>query len=347
MVRIKSKPRKSLQLVVQDLNNHSTIVFYRPKIAVIESPKITKPQTKSTDNKSRGDVTTKTPIPQPNTTTPTPQAPKETKKHTTLMQHPLVGHEDVPKLTDLQMMITQAILQNGEPCPFEKIYEFVSANWKGMRRRDGTPYSTDCRRAIQANLRQNPNHISLFIKDTDSQNSWRLCHTIEESMRSKEKLKDREAKLSSLIVGGPRTRSQDKSKSNRHSATLGLKAQKNEELTAMQTLISSAIESKSKPITIGEIEKYVVQYWKDLKGTEISKPKTTIRKIVQLSLVKNNGFLPVFMRDPANWIVWKFASNHPWISASQEAKDQKIQEVRVVLTSKDESFWSLAEENKA
>jgi len=109
-------------------------------------------------------------------------------------QHPLYDHPDVPELTDLQNMITQSILDNGEPCPFDKIYEYVNMRWKDIRRRDGTPYTTDCRRAIQANLRKNPNHISLFKKDKISGN-WKICKTMEEAMEPmKERQRERENK---------------------------------------------------------------------------------------------------------------------------------------------------------
>lgn len=94
-----------------------------------------------------------------------------------LLQHPLVGHPELPKLTEMQQLITQAILTHGEPCPFDKIYEYVNEKWKGMKikRRDGAPYSTDCRRAIQANLRQCPNHMPLFAKGPQTQ--WYLVRT--------------------------------------------------------------------------------------------------------------------------------------------------------------------------
>ncbi len=39
---------------------------------------------------------------------------------------------------------------------------FVNQRWKSVRRRDGSTYTTDCKRAIQANLRHNPSHLALF-----------------------------------------------------------------------------------------------------------------------------------------------------------------------------------------
>ena len=61
------------------------------------------------------------------------------------------------------MFITEAILsEESMACHFDKIFEYVSQRWRNVKRRDGTTYAVDCRRAIQSNLRSNPNHIALF-----------------------------------------------------------------------------------------------------------------------------------------------------------------------------------------
>lgn len=81
---------------------------------------------------------------------------------------------------------------------------------KDIRRRDGTPYATDCRRAIQANLRSNPHHPTLFQKDAKQPNMWRLCHTPNEPLGatitpSKKELKT-EKHSEDDDENGPRTR---------------------------------------------------------------------------------------------------------------------------------------------
>lgn len=119
-------------------------------------------------------------------------SPKESDTGTKFV-HPLANLPDIPQLTDLQVYITEAIMihsKNGhKSVDLEKIYEYVSKRWRNVRRRDGTTYNTDCRRAIQANLRHNPHHIPLFKKDAEKQNHWSLCYTLEEAQEaSKEKL---------------------------------------------------------------------------------------------------------------------------------------------------------------
>eukprot|EP01124_Arcella_intermedia_P032862 TRINITY_DN7747_c0_g1_i1.p1 TRINITY_DN7747_c0_g1~~TRINITY_DN7747_c0_g1_i1.p1 ORF type:complete len:501 (-),score=109.54 TRINITY_DN7747_c0_g1_i1:100-1452(-) len=101
--------------------------------------------------------------------------------------HPLASNPMAPKLNEVQEMITEAIYVNGEPCHFEKIYEYVSARWKNMnfKRKDGTPYSNDCRRAILANLRENAYQVSLFKKDKQLPHCWWFRRTIEEIKQRK------------------------------------------------------------------------------------------------------------------------------------------------------------------
>jgi len=108
--------------------------------------------------------------------------------------HPLTGLPDVPTLTDLQIFITEAIRfksdEETKSCDFENIYEYVEKRWKQVKRRDGSSYTTDCRRAIQANLRMNPHHVALFRKDKNKENYWKICETMEEAEEAnKEKQK--------------------------------------------------------------------------------------------------------------------------------------------------------------
>lgn len=114
------------------------------------------------------------------------------------LQHPLASHPEIPALTDLQTYITEAILSskknNRDSADFETISEYVSKRWRNIKRRDGSSYATDCRRAIQANLRHNPNHIPLFRKDKNFQDHWTLCKTIEEA---EQVFKERSAKKKS------------------------------------------------------------------------------------------------------------------------------------------------------
>jgi len=106
---------------------------------------------------------------------------KEKKEKTKSNKHPLA---DYVNLSDLQVIITEALLFHGEPCSFEKLNEFVSNEIKerDIRRKDGTPYAADCRRAIQANLRITSNHLLALYKK-DANGMWSLCHSLEEAKK--------------------------------------------------------------------------------------------------------------------------------------------------------------------
>jgi hypothetical protein len=103
------------------------------------------------------------------------------KEKTKLTRHPL---SECVNLSELQVIITEALLYHGEPCSFEKLNDFVSTEIRerDIRRKDGTPYAADCRRAIQANLRITSNHLLALYKK-DANGMWSLCHSVEEAKR--------------------------------------------------------------------------------------------------------------------------------------------------------------------
>jgi len=52
-------------------------------------------------------------------------------------------------------LIVDAILAVGGSATTDEINEHVAKQWGGMRRRDGTPYTNDSRRAVAASLGHN------------------------------------------------------------------------------------------------------------------------------------------------------------------------------------------------
>lgn len=73
------------------------------------------------------------------------------------------SQSDIIELTELQKIIMKAIsLENGYPCPLSKIYEFVKPKYEKLRRRDGSSYATNAKRAIQASLSNNSSNNPIF-----------------------------------------------------------------------------------------------------------------------------------------------------------------------------------------
>jgi len=169
------KVEKKLKVGNSKVNSHS-----EPESdEVVSSSSGTSPPT---NNGINNGITTHSP-------TSAPIQEQSTKK----LVHPLSQFQEVPALTDLQVFISEAILsEDGNSCSFEKIYEYVSQRWRNIRRRDGSNYTTDCRRAIQANLRHNPNHVALFRRDKTKDGHWTVCTSIEESLEaSRDKTSER------------------------------------------------------------------------------------------------------------------------------------------------------------
>jgi hypothetical protein len=63
-------------------------------------------------------------------------------------------------------LIIQAIDTEGGVASFDQIYDRVSKKFDSIKRRDGTPYTSECRRAIQASLSNNPVTRPFFKKET-------------------------------------------------------------------------------------------------------------------------------------------------------------------------------------
>eukprot|EP01116_Phalansterium_solitarium_P013181 TRINITY_DN3030_c0_g1_i2.p1 TRINITY_DN3030_c0_g1~~TRINITY_DN3030_c0_g1_i2.p1 ORF type:complete len:763 (+),score=281.47 TRINITY_DN3030_c0_g1_i2:169-2457(+) len=170
MVRVKSKPLRSLPDIDYTLPEVAVWFFGQPAtkknkaspvIAVKLGKKVEKEKSKL---KQR-----------PETVAEVPER----------AAHPLAAHPDVPSLTNMQELITAAIYAGRDEtgwCTFDKMYDFVSKQWRSMRRRDGSSFAADCRRAIQSGLRQTPNQLSLFRKDPNSRDRWQFIEHYEDAL---------------------------------------------------------------------------------------------------------------------------------------------------------------------
>eukprot|EP01118_Nematostelium_gracile_P003391 TRINITY_DN138_c1_g2_i1.p1 TRINITY_DN138_c1_g2~~TRINITY_DN138_c1_g2_i1.p1 ORF type:complete len:629 (+),score=232.77 TRINITY_DN138_c1_g2_i1:134-2020(+) len=176
MVRKKGEAQRSLREI--NYNDPSVTFWFFPQNSknVIENHTVIKETTILVQKK---------PLKQPK-----PKITVETTQETTVkngeLSHPLINFvQDLPPLTDLQVFITEAILsEDGASTTFERIFDYVSKRWRYIRRRDGSNYTTDCRRAIQANLRHNPNHVALFRKDKKVSGNWTVCRTMEDAIEA-------------------------------------------------------------------------------------------------------------------------------------------------------------------
>jgi hypothetical protein len=92
------------------------------------------------------------------------------KNYTSLPEIPQPDHKnglDLGALTDLQKLIIRAIgISQNHRCDFELVNEYVSQRWDQLRRRDGSPYAANIKRAIQASLSNNSASQPIFQKES-------------------------------------------------------------------------------------------------------------------------------------------------------------------------------------
>jgi len=89
-----------------------------------------------------------------NADTPTEKNPEMTKEDEEFENNN--GRNKPPTMTDLQFLIAEAIEMNGNWANFDQIYDYVVKFFDGLRRRNGSHYSSDCRRTIQTSLSSRP-----------------------------------------------------------------------------------------------------------------------------------------------------------------------------------------------
>lgn len=87
---------------------------------------------------------------------------------------------DIIELTELQKMIMRAIsFEKGRPCPLQKICDYVNPKYENLKRRDGSSYATNAKRAIQASLSNNSSNRPIF-QPTNGPNEDEMYWTLTE-----------------------------------------------------------------------------------------------------------------------------------------------------------------------
>lgn len=91
------------------------------------------------------------------------------------------------ELTELQKMIMVSIAMENGPCPLKKIYEFVKPQYNRLKRRDGSSYASNAKRAIQASLSNNSSNRPIFqmVDGPDEEDTyWALTERGEEQLET-------------------------------------------------------------------------------------------------------------------------------------------------------------------
>ena len=96
---------------------------------------------------------------------------------------PKKGSKDPPALTQLQVLMAEAIHKKGGKATFQEMHKHVHQFWGTLRRRNGSKYTADAKRAIKASLANNPTSYPIFIK-FGKKNGERLWGNAERAIQA-------------------------------------------------------------------------------------------------------------------------------------------------------------------
>jgi len=83
--------------------------------------------------------------------------------------------EEHHELTDLQKLMIEAICANNGSCNVDTIVNYVSKYWGSIRRRDGSAYGADYKKAVKASLSYNTSpHGPTFERDSKLKGNWKI-----------------------------------------------------------------------------------------------------------------------------------------------------------------------------
>ena len=113
------------------------------------------------------------------------------------------SNKEPPALTQLQVLMAEAIHKRGGSATFLEMHKHVHQFWGTLRRRNGSKYTADAKRAIKASLANNPASYPIFVK-LQKRNGERLWGNAERGIQAlkqagkyneKEEIKIKTAKL--------------------------------------------------------------------------------------------------------------------------------------------------------
>ena len=110
---------------------------------------------------------------------------------------------DAVELTELQKMIMRAISLEGGTCGLEKIYDYVKLRYDRLKRRDGSSYATNARRAIQASLSNNSSNRPIFQLVGSNQDDETLWSLTDRGLESLELINTNEPEAPFSLLDGP------------------------------------------------------------------------------------------------------------------------------------------------
>jgi hypothetical protein len=228
-------------------------------------------------------------------------------------------------LTDLQKHIIRIFREYNGSVHIGTLTNEIQKIWTTIRKRDGSKYTTDCRRAVSATLANNNNVVDpLFVKVLDQDGIWALGPRVEaiplDKLTVKNPIPDLKRKLSESD-----NEKSDESTSKRRRIDFELvqsdsfgsnspspkplsssKPEHDNELTELQVLMIRSIQAHNGSASLDAIYRTVLKQWGTLKRKDGSYYLSDCKKAVKSSLSYIGGSSPIFKKDlnvEGNWIV--------------------------------------------
>jgi hypothetical protein len=230
-------------------------------------------------------------------------------------------------LTDLQKLIWNGIEAHGGCASFDQVVAEVAKYYGNLRRRDGSPYHSDCRRSVQASLSAHPHHPGrVFVRHATNKDLW----LIAPEARSRAPPRDlppqpvshASAGLAPALTAAAVLESDASSTQSPMSTSsvptrvppsLALPAAPRStsttSLTDMQKLLIRIIMNAGGAAAFQHIIEQVSRQWSSLKRRDGSAYSSDSVRAVKASLSNNTYSVPIFKRDTKNPDLWLVADS--------------------------------------
>eukprot|EP01134_Creolimax_fragrantissima_P005557 CFRG5557T1 len=198
------------------------------------------------------------------------------------------------RVNEVQLSIAQCIRANKGVASFNDIVDHVSKRWQSLRKRDGLPYHTRIRHAVEAGLTDNDAHDLFKLETgTDVEGNWTLISRGNEDDNSDAGGSDSEI----------RPAAERKELTTKESEALMSAAAKNS-LTDLQALIIEALVLHKGTAHLDQICEHVAEKWGTLKKRDGTPYSVDCRRAVISSLTNSFNDTPLFRRVKEKYHNW-------------------------------------------
>ncbi|KAL6072663.1 hypothetical protein QOT17_005490 [Balamuthia mandrillaris] len=247
------------------------------------------------------------------------------------------------ELSTLQEMIVVAISEYDGAATINQIYEHISKRWDDARRKDGMPYSKDCKRAIQSCISKYCTNASpIFVKKdrVDGFHKWGVVPKVLESLEKRKRTMEvdhnilpqqKRIKLENETSSNPitmqapptttfETLSTEEQNANNHAAVGETK-----DFSSVQKLIIEVISNHGGSASFNTILDECTQKWGTLRKKDGSPYTADPKRSINTTLTRAYPSGPTFEKDPSKPGCWRLTQQSLARLCIQKAEQEILQ----------------------